>query len=153
MSYHNGSVWPHDNAVAAAGFKRYGFREATEQIANALVDAAVETRELRLPELYCGFDRRPGAPFVRYPVACSPQAWAAAAPVMVLQAMLGLSASASDNLLTVNDPHLPEWLPEVRLSNLRVGPARVDLRFTRRGATTSVSILEKSANVRVNLLA
>jgi glycogen debranching enzyme len=153
MSYHNGSVWPHDNALVAAGFKRYGFREATEKIANALVDAAVETRELRLPELYCGFDRRPGAPFVRYPVACSPQAWAAAAPVMVLQAMLGLSASATDKVLTVNDPHLPEWLPEVRLSNLRVGPASVDLRFTRRGATTSVSILEKSADVRVNLLA
>ncbi|HEV3473450.1 MAG TPA: glycogen debranching N-terminal domain-containing protein, partial [Actinomycetota bacterium] len=153
MSYHNGSVWPHDNAVVAAGFKRYGFHEATEQIASALVDAAVETRELRLPELFCGFDRRPGAPFVGYPVACNPQAWAAAAPVMVLQAMLGVSASAADNVLTVNDPHLPEWLPEVRLRNLCVGTARVDLRFTRRGATTSVAVLEKSSDVRINLLA
>jgi glycogen debranching enzyme len=153
MSYHNGSVWPHDNAVLAAGFKRYGFHDATEKIASALVDAAVETRELRLPELYCGFDRRPGAPFVRYPVACSPQAWAAAAPFLVLQAMLGVSASATDNVLTVNDPHLPEWLPEVRLSNLRVGRARADLRFTRRGTTTSVSVLEKSTDLMINLLA
>jgi glycogen debranching enzyme len=153
MSYHNGSVWPHDNAVAAAGFKRYGFHGATERVANALLDAAVDTRELRLPELYCGFDRRPGAPFVRYPVACSPQAWAAAAPIMVLQAMLGVSASASDHLLTVDEPHLPEWLPEVRLRNLCVGPARVDLQFVRQGSSTSVSVLEKSEDLKINLLA
>jgi glycogen debranching enzyme len=153
MSYHNGSVWPHDNAVAAAGFKRYGFHDATERVANALLDAAVDTRDLRLPELYCGFDRRPGAPFVRYPVACNPQGWAAAAPIMVLQALLGVSASASERLLIVDEPHLPQWLPEVRLRNLRVGPARVDLRFLRRGSSTSVSVLEKSEDLKINLLA
>jgi len=88
MSYHNGSVWPHDNAIIAAGLKRYGHGGAVIQIATALFDVSAGARDFRLPELYCGFDRSERAAVVAYPVACIPQAWAAAAPFLILQAML-----------------------------------------------------------------
>lgn len=86
-SYHNGSVWPHDNAIIAAGLKRYGFSDETEVIATAIFDAALQAPDASLPELFCGFDRTEGAPYVAYPGACRPQAWAAAAPFMLLQAL------------------------------------------------------------------
>ena len=89
MSYHNGSIWPHDNAIAAAGLKRYGFAAATTRIATALFDVAADARDFRLPELFCGFDRDGSRAIVAYPVACIPQAWAAAAPFMLVQALLG----------------------------------------------------------------
>lgn len=149
MSYHNGSVWPHDNALIAAGLKRYGFAEATNRVASALFDAAVHMDYLRLPELYCGFVRRPRARPVQYPVACSPQAWAAGAPFFLLQAMLGLSARANENLLTVNKPHLPKWLNEVELRGLRVGKSRLSLVFRRERETTGFSLLSKEGDVRV----
>ena len=121
MSYHNGSVWPHDNALIAAGLKRYGFVRSTNRVATALFDAAIHADYLRLPELFCGFTRRSPNKPVSYPVACSPQAWAAGSPFLMLQSMLGISASAERNLLTVNEPHLPSWLHTVELRNLRVG--------------------------------
>ena len=110
MSYHNGSIWPHDNAIAAAGLKRYGFDAATNRIAAALFDVASDARDFRLPELFCGFQRDGSRAIVAYPVACIPQAWAAAAPFMLLQAMLGISAHAPHNSLTVDRPRLPDWL-------------------------------------------
>ena len=92
MSYHNGSVWPHDNAIAVAGLKRYGHAAAALRVATALFDVAGTARDHRLPELYCGFDRGEHAAPVAYPVACVPQAWASAVPFMLLQALLGVSA-------------------------------------------------------------
>ncbi len=149
MSYHNGSVWPHDNALIAAGLKRYGFARSTNRVVTALFDAAIEADYLRLPELYCGFTRRtPNRP-VSYPVACSPQAWAAGAPFLMLQAMLGISARAHENLLTVNKPHLPSWLNTVEVRNLAVGSSRISLVFRREGDITSFSLLEREGDVRV----
>jgi glycogen debranching enzyme len=149
MSYHNGSVWPHDNALIAAGLKRYGFVRSTNRVATALFDAAIHADYLRLPELFCGFTRRsPNRP-VSYPVACSPQAWAAGAPFLMLQSMLGISARAERNLLTVNEPHLPSWLHTVELRNLRVGSSRITLLFRREGEITSFSLLEREGDIRV----
>ena len=149
MSYHNGSVWPHDNALIAAGLKRYGFVRSTNRVATALFDAAIHADYLRLPELFCGFTRRsPNRP-VSYPVACSPQAWAAGAPFLMLQSMLGISARAERGLLTVNEPHLPAWLHTVELRNLRVGTSRITLLFRREGEITSFSLLQREGDIRV----
>ncbi|HEX9891355.1 MAG TPA: amylo-alpha-1,6-glucosidase [Actinomycetota bacterium] len=149
MSYHNGSVWPHDNALIAAGLKRYGFVTPTNRVATAMFDAAVHSDYLRLPELFCGFTRRTPSRPVQYPVACSPQAWASGTPFLLLQAMLGVSALAHENLLTVNKPHLPRWLNEVEIRNLRVGDSALTLVFRREGETTGFSLLSKEGDVRV----
>ena len=149
MSYHDGSVWPHDNAFIAAGLKRYGFVKETNRVATALFDAAIYADYMRLPELFCGFTRRsPNRP-VSYPVACSPQAWAAGAPFLILQAMLGISARAHENLLTVNKPHLPPWLNSVELRGLCVGDSRITLVFRREGDITGFSLLARDGDVRV----
>jgi glycogen debranching enzyme len=149
MSYHNGTVWPHDNALIAAGLKRYGFLDATNRIATAMFEAAQYTDYMRLPELFCGFTRRAPSPPVQYPVACSPQAWAAGAPFLLLQGMLGISAVAHENVLTVNKPHLPPWLNEVEVRNLRVGNSTLSLVFRREGETTGFSLLSRDGDVRV----
>ncbi len=149
MSYHNGSVWPHDNALIAAGLKRYGFPRSTNRVATAMFDAAIHAQNLRLPELFCGFTRRtPNRP-VSYPVACSPQAWAAGSPFLLVQAMLGISARAHENLVTVNKPHLPTWLNRVEVRNLSVGDSRISLVFRRQGEITSFSLLSREGDVRV----
>jgi len=149
MSYHNGTVWPHDNALIAAGLKRYGHHKQTNRIATALFDAATYASYMRLPELFCGFTRRTPNQPVAYPVACSPQAWAAGSPFLLLQAMLGLSARAPENLLTINSPMLPPWLNTVELRNLRVGDSTLSLVFRREADTTAFSLLSKEGSVRV----
>ena len=149
MSYHNGSVWPHDNALIAAGLKRYGFVRGTNRVATALFDAATHADYMRLPELFCGFTRRsPNRP-VSYPVACSPQAWAAGAPFLMLQAMLGISARAHEDRLTVHMPHLPPWLNTVELHNLRIGDSRMSLVFRREGEQTAFSLLAREGHARL----
>jgi glycogen debranching enzyme len=149
MSYHNGSIWPHDNAIVGAGLKRYGFAKATNRLATAMFEMAVTLDDLRLPELFCGFTRRsPNRP-VAYPVACSPQAWAAGAPFLLLQAMLGISADAPANTLNVNKPQLPGWLNSVELHDLRVGRSTISIVFQRHGETTGFSLLDKDGDVRV----
>ena len=149
MSYHNGTVWPHDNAFIAAGLKRYGHDKATKRIATALFDTATFMEYYRLPELFCGFTRRTPTNPVSYPVACSPQAWAAASPFILLQAMLGISARAHENMLTVNKPSLPAWLDAVEMKNLRVGSSRLSLMFTREGEVTTFSLSDKEGDIRV----
>jgi len=149
MSYHNGSVWPHDNALIAAGLKRYGFARSTNRVATAIFDAAIQADYLRLPELFCGFTRRtPNRP-VSYPVACSPQAWAAGSPYLMLQAMLGISAQAHRNVLAVHNPHLPTWLNTVEVRNLSIGDSKISLVFRREGEITSFSLLAREGSVRV----
>jgi glycogen debranching enzyme len=149
MSYHNGSIWPHDNAIIGAGLKRYGFAKATNRLATAMFEMAVTVDDMRLPELFCGFTRRsPNRP-VAYPVACSPQAWAAGAPFLLLQAMLGISADAPANILNVGKPQLPGWLNTVELHDLRVGRSTISIVFQRHGETTGFSLLDKDGDVRV----
>ena len=153
MSYHNGSVWPHDNAIIAAGLKRYGHDDAVRRIADALFDVATSARDFRLPELYCGFDRSERPAVVAYPVACIPQAWAAAAPLLLLQAMLGISGDAPGRALRIERPVLPDWLQRIRLERLRVGDASVTLDFKRDGRVTGFALLEQHGDLDVTMVA
>ena len=130
MSYHNGSVWPHDTAICAAGMARYGEREGVVRLLSDLFEAAARF-DMRLPELYCGFARSPGEPPTAYPVACLPQAWAAGSIFMMLQACLGLSISGWRNEVRVERPHLPIGIDHLSLQGLKVGAHSVDLTFQR----------------------
>ena len=130
MAYHNGSVWPHDNALIARGLARYGDKTAAVNLLRALFEAAVSF-EMRLPELFCGFPRRRGEPPTAYPVACLPQAWAAGAPFMMLQACLGVSVDAARHEVRVERPTLPEGVDWLRIDELRVGDETVSLTFRR----------------------
>jgi glycogen debranching enzyme len=127
MSYHNGSIWPHDNAIVAAGLARYGMKDQAARVLGALFDASLFVDLHRLPELFCGFARRPGEGPTLYPVACSPQAWAAAAPFMLLKSVLGFVVEASDARVRFDHPALPQFLGEVKINKLKVGSSFVDL--------------------------
>ncbi|AOJ06753.1 amylo-alpha-1,6-glucosidase [Burkholderia mayonis] len=130
MAYHNGSVWPHDNALAARGLARYGDKRSVLDLLRALFEAAVSF-DMRLPELFCGFPRRRGEPPTAYPVACLPQAWAAGAPFMMLQACLGISVDAARGEVRIERPELPEGVDWLRVDDLRVGDDSVSLTFRR----------------------
>jgi glycogen debranching enzyme len=123
MSYHNGSVWPHDNAICAAGLMRYGFVEQAQRVTHAIVDASASFG-YRLPELYCGFARDEFATPVPYPTSCSPQAWAAAAPLLLLHSLLRFAPDVSNGQLWCA-PEVPERYLPLRVSGLRVGKARL----------------------------
>ena len=130
MAYHNGSVWPHDNAICARGLARYGHKEAAVRLLQALFEAAVNF-DMRLPELFCGFPRRRGEPPTAYPVACLPQAWAAGSPFMMLEACLGVSIDAARGEVRIEQPVLPEGIDWLEIGDLRVGKAAVTLTFRR----------------------
>ncbi|MEA2840019.1 MAG: hypothetical protein QOF41_1349 [Methylobacteriaceae bacterium] len=134
MSYHNGSVWPHDTALCVAGMARYGERAGVVRILDDMFEAAVRF-EMRLPELYCGFERRGrGDAPVAYPVACLPQAWASGSLFMLLQAALGISISAWREEIRIHDPRLPTGIESLEIRNLAVGKKVVNLTFQRVGA-------------------
>ena len=149
IGYHLGSIWPHDNAIAAAGLWRYGFRNEAARVAGVMLEATQFFRDARLPELFCGFDRADSPYPVPYPVACSPQAWAAGAIFQLLGAMLGLQPDAAKAELRMLAPTLPEWLPEVLIENLRVGEAVVDLLVRRNDGSTGVEVLRKTGDLSV----
>ena len=125
MSYHNGSVWPHDNALCAAGLMRYGFVEQAQRVSDAIIDAA-EHFGYRLPELFCGFDRAEFAAPVPYPTSCSPQAWAAAAPLQLLHSLLRFAPEVSSWQLWCA-PEVPDRYLPLRVSGLRVGKSRLSV--------------------------
>ncbi len=133
MSYHNGSIWPHDTAICAAGLARYGARDAVVKITSGMFEAAVQF-QMRLPELFCGFERFPGEAPVAYPVACLPQAWSAAAPFMLLQSCLGLGVDGHAREIVVDRPRLPIGIDSLTVRHLQVGDAAVDLHFQRVGS-------------------
>jgi glycogen debranching enzyme len=144
VGYHTGTVWPHDNALIAAGMKRAGRHDAADRVASRIFEAAQHSPDFRLPELFCGFDRGLADVPVPYPVACSPQAWAAATSLSLLQTMLGMHADAANDILELDRPHLPSWLGKVTVHDLRVGERTVDLLFHRwRGNTTSAEVLRR----------
>jgi glycogen debranching enzyme len=149
MSYHNGSVWPHDNALIAEGLARYGLKEGALQILEGLFDASLFLDLHRLPELFCGFPRRPGEGPTLYPVACSPQSWASAAVYLLLQACLGLRVSGPRAQVAFFYPQLPPSLREVRVLNLSVARAEVDLRLIRHGADVGINVLRREGNVEI----
>jgi glycogen debranching enzyme len=125
VSYHNGSVWPHDTAIAIAGLVRYGFTEHAQRLAAALLDAAAAF-DGRLPELFCGFDRKDFAAPVTYPSSCSPQAWASAAPLLIVRSLLGFSPSAPDGDVALRPALMPE-IGALRVEGLRIGERRANL--------------------------
>ena len=151
IGYHTGSVWPHDTSIIAAGLKRYGFEDESNRLVGHVFQAAQQFAEYRLPELFCGFDREESAHPVPYPVACSPQAWAAGASFLFVETMLGLKANAGANELELRHPNLPDWIGKVTLSNLRVGDASVDLLFHRWRGTTSAEVLRKVGDLSVTI--
>ena len=151
MSYHDGSVWPHDTAMAAAGMARYGERRAVAMLLNEIYSAATHF-QLRLPELFCGFERLTGEPPIAYPVACLPQAWAAGSVFMMMQAALGISIDALTGAVDVDDPHLPPGIEHLVLSNLQVGDAVVDLSFDRVNGHTVIAPRRRRGEVRVRLI-
>ena len=151
IGYHTGSVWPHDTSLIAAGLKRYGFEEESNRLVGHVFQAAQHFQDYRLPELFCGFDRDQSLLPVPYPVACSPQAWAAGASFLFLETMLGLNAHAGRGELELLHPNLPEWIGRVTLNNLRIGEASVDLLFHRWRGTTSAEVLRKVGDLSVTI--
>lgn len=149
LGYHAGTVWPHDNALAAFGFKMYGFEEELNEVATALFDAATSFPYYRLPELFAGDARTAHHAPVPYPVACRPQGWAAGAIPMLIHAILGLRADAPQAVLHVVRPSLPYWLNTVEVRGLRVGRGRADLRFRRDGQRTRVELLDIDGDLRI----
>jgi glycogen debranching enzyme len=156
MSYHDGSVWPHDNAIIAMGLSHYGLSGAALPVVTATQDAAATATLNRLPELYCGMNRGGASQPVQYPVSCSPQAWASGALFMMFQGVLGILADAPAGELHIRNPVLPTSLAELTITDLRVGSGRVSLHFGRRASQTIVNVLEvestdKPLRVRVEI--
>ncbi len=152
IGYHIGTVWPHDNALIALGLKRCGLEGAVVEIATGLFDAAAHFPQGRMPELFCGYARSAFGVPVRYPVACSPQAWAATSWSMLLQAMLGLLPDATARKLSIVRPTLPPWLDWVEVDRIAVGAGEVDVRYERIGARTAVDVVAMRGDVRVTFV-
>jgi glycogen debranching enzyme len=149
LSYHNGSVWPHDNSVIASGMAKFGFRKMAGQILLALLDLSDEVELHRLPELFCGLKRRPTEGPTLYPVACSPQAWAAAAPFLILEACLGITVQPERGRIVFDGPFLPEGIPQLAIRNLRCGKASADLLLERRGDSVLVHCENKPEDLEI----
>ncbi len=152
MSYHDGSIWPHDNALIALGLARYGLKASVGQLFRGLFDAATYMDLRRLPELFCGFRREKRRGPTLYPVACAPQAWASATPFTLLEAALGLEFDAGRGEIRLRDPRLPAFLNEVVLRDLRLGPSSVDLRVSRHGDEVSLEVLRTRGQIQVSIL-
>jgi glycogen debranching enzyme len=151
-SYHNGSVWPHDNALIALGLARYGHTAEALALTTALFDAAAHMHLRRLPELFCGFDRRRGKAPTLYPVACAPQAWAACAPFALIQACLGLEVDAAAQTVRLRQPRLPQFLDSLVVRRLCVGESRLDLLFRRQESSVAVSLLSREGGAEVEVV-
>lgn len=154
MSYHNGSVWPHDNGIIVLGLALNGHARQAFPVVRALYEAAALAEFHRLPELFCGMQRSYGMRPVEYPVSCSPQAWASGAMFMLLQALLGLIPEAPARVLHIRAPALPDFLDELTITDLAVGGSRVSLQFRRHGQRTLANLLGISGEpmqVRIEL--
>ena len=149
MAYHNGSVWPHDNALIAAGMAAYGFKQGALKILCGLFDASQFLELQRLPELFCGFSRRSGEGPTLYPVACSPQTWSSVAVFLLLQSCLGLRIDAPHACLTFSQPVLPPFLEHIEIKNLRIGDATVDLSLEGHAKHVGINILRREGRVEI----
>ena len=144
MAYHNGTIWPHDNAMIASGMARYGHKDAAAHVLNALFDTSVNMDLYRLPELFCGFVRSKGEGPVGYPVACLPQAWAAGSVFMMLQACLGLSVDGLKGKIVIDHPVLPTGVDSLQIRRLPVGEKRVDLTLCRTDTGVEINVSDDS---------
>ena len=152
MSYHNGSVWPHDNSLIALGFARYGFKRAVGQVMQGLFEAATYMDLRRLPELFCGFHRERRRGPTLYPVACAPQAWASATPFSLIEAALGLEFRPQTNEIHLRNPRLPPFLDHVILRNLQVGGSSIDLKVRRHGEEVSLEVLRADGKIQASVV-
>jgi glycogen debranching enzyme len=151
-SYHNGSVWPHDNALIGMGLARYGHTSQALGLACAMLDAGAHMHLRRLPELFCGFARKRDKSPTLYPVACAPQAWAACAPFALLQACLGLEIDAGGAMVTLHRPRLPPFLDWLKISRMQVGASRLDLLLSRQERSVAVSLLSREGDAEVEVM-
>jgi glycogen debranching enzyme len=142
LSYHRGSVWPHDNSIIAHGMALNEYRAPVIRLFTTMYQAALTFRDYRLPELFCGVQRREHDVPVHYPVSCSPQAWASGAMFLILSSVLGIRPSAPKKELNIVNPQLPDWLNHLHVRNLKIGNSRVGLDFTRRGERTFCNIVD-----------
>lgn len=149
MSYHNGSIWPHDNAMIASGLARYGYRAEAARIFEGLFAASTYIDLRRLPELFCGLARQRAQGPTFYPVACSPQAWAATSGLSLLQSCLGLDFDPSAQEISFRQPQLPSFLDELTLRNLRIGEASADLSIRRTGRHVVVDVIDRKGDILV----
>ena len=149
LSYHNGSIWPHDNSIVANGMAKYGSKRMAGQVLLALLDLSSEVDLRRLPELFCGLKRRPGEGPTLYPVACSPQSWAAAAPFLILEGCLGISVQADRGRIVFDRPFLPEGIPQLSIRELRCGKVAVDLLLERRNDSVLVHLENKQEDIEI----
>ena len=138
LSYHNGSIWPHDNSIIANGMAKYGYKKMAGQILLALLDLSSEVELRRLPELFCGLKRRAGEGPTLYPVACSPQAWASGTPFFILEGCLGISLHPDLGRIVFDRPFLPEGIPQLAIRNLRCGKYTADFLLDRRSNSVLV---------------
>ncbi len=152
MSYHNGSIWPHDNALIAMGLARYGYKDHAMKILTGLFNASIFMELNRLPELFCGFARRSGRGPTLYPVACSPQAWASATIFYLLQTILGLSFDPAAARICFQYPQLPDFLDEVTIRNLRLGDGEVDLRLRRHPQDVGIKVLRRKGDIDITVI-
>ncbi len=151
-SYHNGSVWPHDNAIIALGLARYDHCSGALALTTALFDAAAHMHLRRLPELFCGFERQRGKAPTLYPVACAPQAWAAVTPYALIQACLGLEVDCGAAKLRLRKPRLPHFMDWMTVKRLAVGTASVDLMLRRHDSSVAVNLLARNGAAEVEVM-
>ncbi|HEY9712880.1 MAG TPA: amylo-alpha-1,6-glucosidase, partial [Chroococcales cyanobacterium] len=149
LSYHNGSVWPHDNALIAEGLSSLDRKEDAATILGAMLEVAKRTEDERLPELFCGFSKQYSPDPIWYPVSCSPQAWAAASPFLMLNSMLGIQADLPRRRIKISHPYLPSWLGFVDIKDMHLGKSKVDLHFVRTGNVTTCTVLDKIGDIMV----
>jgi glycogen debranching enzyme len=151
MGYHLGTVWPHDNSLIAAGFRRYGHDEEAARIFVGLLEAAMEFEDYRLPELFTGFGREEYGQPVRYPVACHPQAWAAGSVPFLVETFLGLVPDAFNKRLNIVNPVLPDFINQVELRHLRIGASSVNVRFERRDGSLEVQVGDVTGDLKIEV--
>ena len=151
MSYHNGSIWPHDNSLIAMGFKRYGFHAGIETIFDGLYRTASYMDHRRMPELYCGFRRRPGRGPTLYPAACSPQAWAAGAPFLLIKCMLGLEFDHVAKQIRLERPIVPGFAGVLLVRNLQLGDTSADFSVQSDGDHASLRVLDVTGDLQVSI--
>lgn len=149
LSYHNGSVWPHDNAIVCEGLRKIGRQKDVLRVLTAMYDAMRRQADFRLPELFCGFERSSSSHPIDYPVSCRPQAWAAGAIFQMLRACINFGPDAPNKCLRIVDPVLPAWMTRLNLSGLKLGTAEVDLALRREGDSTYCQVLQKQGDVRI----
>jgi glycogen debranching enzyme len=153
MAYHNGSVWPHDNAIVADGMARYGYTGMAMKIFTGMMEASLFMDQHRMPELFCGFEQRPDEGPTLYPVACSPQAWAAATVFYLLQACLGLSFDPDKPEIRFRNPQLPPFLDSVKIHDLTIADATIDLQLQRYPNNVGVNVVRKDGRAEVVVVA